>query len=268
MNDNQTTVSQPSPDLRKLNRLVGTWQLSGDTQGTVTYDWLEGGFFLRQHFDFILFDHPVEGIEIIGHLRPFGQEPSPDIHARVYDATGNTLDYIYELENDTLTIWGGQKGSPAYYKGEFSPDSNTVSGGWVWPGGGYTSVMIRATERQQMPQTALTISQIAEAFSRHEFEQTYSYWLDTIRWNLIGDEQLNGKEQVLQSCRQSADYLASVTTRFRQFAVIADDTRVVIDSVADYVDAEHNKTTVASCDIYGFVGGKLVSITSYSVELS
>ena len=57
---------------------------------------------------------------------------------------GNTLDYVYEVDKDTLTIWGGQKGSPAYFKGTFSDDGNTCTGGWVYPGGGgYKSTMTR-----------------------------------------------------------------------------------------------------------------------------
>jgi hypothetical protein len=39
---------------------------------------------------------------------------------------GNTLDYVYEVEGDTLMIWGGERGSPAYYTGRCSDDGNTV----------------------------------------------------------------------------------------------------------------------------------------------
>jgi hypothetical protein len=35
---------EPSPALRTLDRLVGTWELSGDVGGTVTYEWMEDGF--------------------------------------------------------------------------------------------------------------------------------------------------------------------------------------------------------------------------------
>lgn len=133
----------PNPDLKSLDRLVGTWQLSGDTAGTITYEWMDGGFFLIQHTDFILHGHSVKGIEIIGHLQPFGEVPSPEIRSRVYDSVGNTLDYVYEVEEDTLIIWGGEKGSPAYYKGQFSKDGKTNSGEWVYPGGGYKSVMTK-----------------------------------------------------------------------------------------------------------------------------
>jgi hypothetical protein len=83
-------------------------------------------------------------IEIIGHERPFGTEPGEEIKSRFYSNTGNTLDYVYELEGDTLTIWGGEKGSPAYYRGTFGACGDTLSGAWHYPGGGgYETTSIR-----------------------------------------------------------------------------------------------------------------------------
>jgi hypothetical protein len=134
----------PNPDLNSLDRLVGTWEVSGGAQGTVSYEWLEGGFFLVQRVDLEQYGLKLKGIEIIGHLQPFGEAPGEDIKSRYYDNMGNTLDYVYELDGDTLTIWGGEKGSPAYYRGQFSFDGNTLSGGWVYPGGGgYESSAVR-----------------------------------------------------------------------------------------------------------------------------
>jgi hypothetical protein len=134
----------PNPDLRGLDRLVGTWKVTGGAEGTVTYEWMEGGFFMIQHVDLRQYGQQVKGIEIIGHLRRFGEEPGEDIRSRYYDTMGNTLDYVYEVEGDTLTIWGGEKGSPAYFKGTFSADGTTCSGRWVYPGGGgYESTMTR-----------------------------------------------------------------------------------------------------------------------------
>lgn len=140
----EPTPAGPHPDLRSLDRLVGRWRLSEETSGTVTYEWMEGGHFLLQHVDMTLHGHAVKGLEVIGHLRPFGEELSPDIRSRFYDTEGNTLDYVYEVEGRTLTIWGGEKGSPAYFRGEFSADERTNVGGWVYPGGGgYRSTMTR-----------------------------------------------------------------------------------------------------------------------------
>ena len=56
---------------------------SGDGEGTVSYAWMDGGFFLIQHVNITLFGHRVNGIEIIGHLQPFGEQPSADIRSRV-----------------------------------------------------------------------------------------------------------------------------------------------------------------------------------------
>jgi hypothetical protein len=135
-----------SPDLKNLDRLVGRWNMSGDVQGQVIFEWMEGGFFLLQRIDLEQYGQKIRGIEIIGHEHEFGAEPGEDIQSRFYSMIdGMTLDYVYELDGDSLTIWGGEKGSPAYYKGEFSDDGNTVTGEWVYPdGGGYTSIMTRS----------------------------------------------------------------------------------------------------------------------------
>jgi hypothetical protein len=145
-NDNSYSqqTPTPNPDLKSLERLVGTWKVSGGTQGEVRYEWMEGGFFLIQHVDMESDGRPIKGIEVIGHLQLFGEEPSEEIKSRYYGSTGETLDYVYEMEGNTLTIWGGEKGSPAYYKGTFSADGNTLTGEWVYPGGGgYPSTSIR-----------------------------------------------------------------------------------------------------------------------------
>ncbi len=136
----------PDPGLRALDRLVGTWKVNGpEIAGTVRYEWLEGGFFLLQHVDLEQYGQTMKGIEIIGRERPFGaEEPSEHIRSRYFDNAGNTFDYTYEMDDDTLTIWGGEKGSPAYYRGTWSADGRTNAGAWVYPGGGgYESTMTK-----------------------------------------------------------------------------------------------------------------------------
>ncbi len=134
---NQSPPRTPSQALQRLDRLVGTWAMFGDVAGTVTYGWMEGGFFLIQHVNLV---HPdgqrTAGMEVIGHLHPYGEAPSQEIHSRYYASNGETLDYVYELEGDTLTIWFGERGSPAYYRGTLSSDGTTLTGAWHYPGGG------------------------------------------------------------------------------------------------------------------------------------
>ena len=107
-----STTPTPPADIAALDRLVGTWKVSGDSEGTVTYEWMEGGHFLLQHVDLTSADDHNVGLEVIGHVRRFGEEPSRDIHSRFYGSKGESLDYVYELEGDVLTIWGGSGAPP------------------------------------------------------------------------------------------------------------------------------------------------------------
>jgi len=148
MADLSTAPRQPDTAVQALDRLVGTWRIGGDATGTVRYQWLPGGFFLLQEGELELFGHKNKFTEIIGRHRPFGGEPSAEIHSRVYTSEGDTLDYVYELDHDTLTIWGGQRGSAARYTGTFSADGDTLTGAWVWPGGGYQTTSTRQPKAQ------------------------------------------------------------------------------------------------------------------------
>ena len=143
MTDDASQTGQTDPAVQALDRLVGTWRISGDASGTVTYRWMKGGFFLVQDGELELFGHRNQFTEIIGREKVFGGQPSEDIKARTYSAEGDTLDYVYELEGDTLTIWGGHRGSESRFVGTFSADGDTLSGAWTWPGGGYATTSTR-----------------------------------------------------------------------------------------------------------------------------
>ena len=137
----------PSDQVKALDRLVGRWGVSGGAIGTLTYEWMEGGFFLQQRVQLVQYGQQIIGLEVIGKLRPFGEEPSEHVHSRFYDSQGKTLDYVYELTGDTLMIWAGEKGSPAHFEGRFNDNDTVMSGEWVYPGGGgYESTMTRLPE--------------------------------------------------------------------------------------------------------------------------
>ncbi|CCH35392.1 hypothetical protein ABZ816_12370 [Actinosynnema sp. NPDC047251] len=145
MSENTNPV--PDAELAALDRMVGTWKVTGGAEGTVTYRWLEGGHFLVQDIDLEQYGERILGMEVIGRERPFGAEQaSVDIKSRYYGHKGDTLDYVYELEGDVLTIWGGEKGSPAYMRSTFNETGDVLSGAWVYPGGGgYETTSTRIT---------------------------------------------------------------------------------------------------------------------------
>jgi hypothetical protein len=68
----------------------------------------------------------TKGLEVIGHELRYGEEPSEDIRSR-YNGFGEgaTLDHTYELEDDTLRVWMGERNSTAYYEGTFD-DSGPI----------------------------------------------------------------------------------------------------------------------------------------------
>jgi hypothetical protein len=86
-----------------------------------------GGLLPLQRVELEQYGLQIRGLEIIGHDRPFGEAPRDEVTSRFYDNTGNTLDYVYELDGEVLTIWAGEKGSPAFYRGTFSPDGNALA---------------------------------------------------------------------------------------------------------------------------------------------
>jgi hypothetical protein len=142
MTDDSTSASAPQgphPSLRTLDRLVGTWAVSGPgLQGTVRYEWMAGGGFLVQHVDLVHDDETTRGVEYIGYDRETGT-----LRSHYFGGDGELLEYTYDLTGDTLTIWFGGADSPARFTGTFSDDGTRNTGAWQWPGGGYESNMTR-----------------------------------------------------------------------------------------------------------------------------
>ena len=142
----KNTVEAPAPpaDLKALgDRLVGSWKISGEAEGETSWEWLEGGFFLIQRGWSRREGAEQKYLQIIGYDRMPGAEPADAITGRLYTNQGDTLAYVCEIDGDTMTIWMGEKNSPAVYVGTFSADGNTIEGSWEWPGGGYQETMTR-----------------------------------------------------------------------------------------------------------------------------
>ena len=75
-----------------------------------------------------------------------------DVDALAYDDQGRILFSLSDpvgsvQDGDILRIWAGEKGSPACYAGTFDEADHSVSGSWVYPGGGgYESTMTRIND--------------------------------------------------------------------------------------------------------------------------
>jgi hypothetical protein len=127
-----TPPPQPDPALKLLDRYVGTWDMHGRTldsdvenvTGRASFEWLPGGFFLQQRVRIQFTDFEVEGLEVIGYDPATGSYPST-----VYPSlAGTPLAYRWELDGDELTITTEELG--AVFRGRWSEDGTTFSGGW------------------------------------------------------------------------------------------------------------------------------------------
>jgi hypothetical protein len=83
-------------------------------EGETTFEWMEGGFFLIQRGTLHREGKTHTVLEIIGYERGIGStEPASEITSRAYTSNGDTVDYTYETDEETLTMWMGPKDSPA-----------------------------------------------------------------------------------------------------------------------------------------------------------
>jgi len=110
----------------------------------------------------------------------------------------------------------------------------------------------------------LTQKQIAESFSRGDFEPTYPYLSENIQWNVIKNFECKGKKEVIAQCEKTAKYFASITTEFHQLDVIETDNKVALTGTAELSKDGKRIEFISACDVYEFDDKKMLQkITSY-----
>ncbi|HEY7417520.1 MAG TPA: DUF1579 family protein [Ktedonobacteraceae bacterium] len=143
-------VSQSDPALRHLEKLVGTWKLTGRTlssqedniTGWTTFEWMPGGFFLKAVGEINFKGFIMQSLEIIAY-----DPERKSFPASVYSSMSGTVHaYEWDVQGNTVT----HSGLGATYTGTFSEDSNTLIGGWrpdegteSTEGAAYDATMIR-----------------------------------------------------------------------------------------------------------------------------
>ena len=116
---------------------------------------------------------------------------------------------------------------------------------------------------------SLDTHQIAEAFCSHRFAETYPYIADEIKWNIVGREEVLGREAVIARCAESMKFLETVSPTITKLKIIHAETLVVVEGAAQFQDHENQTSSVvASCDVFQFSDEQLVEITSCVIELN
>ena len=134
--DNALPQGASRPEaLKRLDRLVGTWSMKGHLVGSTeenvigrtTFRWVAGGFFLEQDVEIDFAGKmKIESVEIIGYDPETGAFSS-----YVYsNFSPEPLPYKWDLRGDTLTISVSYGPLDAAFRGTFSEDGESFSGGW------------------------------------------------------------------------------------------------------------------------------------------
>jgi hypothetical protein len=150
------SLSTPDPALGRLERLVGTWKLTGRTlsspedniTGWTTFEWLPGGFFLQAVGEITFQGTRMHSLEIIAYDPERKRFPSS-----VYSSmTGTIFSYEWDMQGNTVI----HAGLGATYTGTFSEDGKRLIGGWRpdegitnTDGNTYDAIMIRVEDGKQ-----------------------------------------------------------------------------------------------------------------------
>ena len=118
--------------LQRLDALAGEWTTESghpfepDTRvtGRVSFEWLDGGFFLIGHSTV---DHPdfPSALQVIGC-----DEAGERCSMHFFDSRGVSRVYEMSLHDGVWTMWRDDPDFAQRYKGTFSEDRSTIEGAW------------------------------------------------------------------------------------------------------------------------------------------
>lgn len=113
----------PHPELHKLDKLVGIWEVSGDVKGQVNFSWMEGGFFLVQFIDV----EGTKGLEFIGF-----DEEAQTFRSHYFDGAGKVLQYTYQITDTDHIVTIDNPAVRGGFDGKYDNNGNTIAGCWHW----------------------------------------------------------------------------------------------------------------------------------------
>jgi hypothetical protein len=130
--DSDQHMPGPHPALRKLERFVGSWTMTGRTLDSDTdnvhakasFEWLPGGHFLVQRFEADFMGMEIKSLELIGYDAATDTYPSTVFS----NMAGMPLPYRWTLDGEELTISAEAMGST--FRGRWNEDGTVFSGGW------------------------------------------------------------------------------------------------------------------------------------------
>jgi hypothetical protein len=133
MPDNNPTgkpIPAPNLALKRLEKLVGTWDLKGRTldsqndniSGWSTFEWMLDGYFLKVEGEIDFKGFKIHSLEII-----FYDPVSQTFPSHVYsNMSENAYPYHWDVDGNKVMHWM----DTSRYTGTFNDDGKTLTGGW------------------------------------------------------------------------------------------------------------------------------------------
>src|SRR5215469_11990984 len=126
--NNESNMQSPLPDpaLKRLDILIGKWELKGRTInsnednifGWNTFEWIPGGFFLQSVGEINFKGLIIKSLEIIGY-----DPESKTFPSHVYsNMSGTMLPYEWDVQGSSVR----HSGLGATYSGNISEDGNSL----------------------------------------------------------------------------------------------------------------------------------------------
>lgn len=130
----ENNMPEPNPMLKTLEPLIGSWEMSGRTEGAdtdnvsgkISFEWLPGGFFLKQHAQINFMGMEIDSLELVGH------DPQTDsLKSQVYtNMSPMPLPYEWAMDGNKLTISVKYGPLDATMHGELSEDGDVFTSSW------------------------------------------------------------------------------------------------------------------------------------------
>ena len=101
---------------------------------------------------------------------------------------------------------------------------------------------------------------ISEAFATGNLEFAGVYFADDVKWNILGENSIIGKEQVLEVSKMlQLESFPVITIK----NIVAQGDYVVVESTGKAKTKKGKPYNQTYCDIFKFNEGKLKEITTY-----
>src|SRR4028119_1085159 len=106
----------------------------------------------------------------------------------------------------------------------------------------------------------LSMKKISEAFAKGDMEFAEPYLSPGIRWNIIGEDTVTGKEQVLEVSKMlQLESFPVITIK----NIVAQENYVVVESTGVAKTKVGKPYNQSYCDVFRFGDNKLQEVTTY-----